>query len=137
MAKRIPKAELERIRASRINVKSVNLHEDTILVITGITGRKKVKKGCKFKVHWQNYNHESWVAAEIVPQVFWDYYINTGNVDIPAPRIKATKKHGTIVEHQLVFEDDSLPVWTNAGELINISNSIRAVPCNFNFRGLF
>ena len=118
-------------------MKSVNLHEDTILIIAGITGRKEGRKGSKYRVQWEGYEHESWVSADIVPQVFQDYYINTGNVDIPAPRIKDTKMHGTIVEHQLVFDDDTLPVWANAGELINISNSIRAVPCNFNFRGLF
>ena len=39
----------------------------------------------------------------------------TGQTNIPAPRLKETRKHGTIVEHKLVFDDDSLPLWIPAG----------------------
>ena len=72
--KKIPKAELEQIRSSRISDKSANLHEDTVLVLEGITGKKEGK----FCVKWVGYRKVSWLKAELVPLAFRQHYERTG-----------------------------------------------------------
>jgi hypothetical protein len=107
--KKIDTAELAEIRKTRIKKNSSNINEDTVLIIEAITGCKDGMMTVKF----EGYERESRLSADLVPKVFTDPFLATGQSKIQAPRIRQSRRVGSVVEHELVFDgDDFLPVWT-------------------------
>lgn len=57
-----------------------------------------------------------------------EHYDRTGEKNLPLPRVKATRKVGTTVQHMLVYEDDpTLTQWvplsnfTDLGDTVSLS----------------
>ena len=74
-----------------------------------------------FKIKWEDYDDVTWEPESNLPIFMVNYYKKTGNGKIPTPRIASTRKKGTSVQFQLVWdEDESLTEWVLEKEFFDL-----------------
>ena len=62
--------------------------------------------------------------ARNIPQFMLSYYKRTGKGIIPAPKVSSTRKRGSVVQYQLVWEgEDGLTEWVPAEDILNLDEA--------------
>ena len=78
----------------------------------------------KLKIIIKLFASKNRIPAKNIPTFVVSYYNETGNNDIPQPRIKESKEIGSTTELKLVWEDNSsLPIFTPTEHFTDIGGT--------------
>ena len=68
--------------------------------------------------------------SDIIPSFIIEHFDRTGDLKLPLPRVKSTRKIGTTVQHMLVYEDDpSLDQWVPLSNYTDLGDTV-SLSCN-------
>lgn len=87
---------LRKLHKSRKQVKSENVR-DTVFNIQGIRGKRTLQDNTvQYLIKWEGYeeSENTWEPSSNIPKFIQRYYNETGNQDLPQPRVRKVKTAG-------------------------------------------